>query len=478
MKYSCCYLPNGIQVDVTPVFGGFKFKVKCHEQYNSFPPEWTICLETKNGGGSHASNTGDPDSRPFTVPSLYNDTLYLSSLSLPSCKDLKPSSAPTRLVAMVLWVSFFWYFQEPEPTSPESSHTPDQGSAKEWQLSILARGILCRKDQMMKIERLGMVTSKDTSVGLKPGLGGLQEMFISQKSFWQLDPRIHLFSISSVMPNPGQVYPDPSASMDSLGIGFPFGAGPNTAGTFLPPYYPPQTLQYAYTGGVRHPRRPKAYVQGEVFYVRYIPSGGEYLTLRVPVLPTKDPVARKQLLDESNPVTGIDLCLDSDLTNDVELLYNWVQSRPPDTALPRRGSITEQSKFLEDRMRSQNSFPALVCWDSVPTAYFELFWVLEDPVGRSLGGADDFDRGVRCFIGDEGFLQPKHLNRCMSSLVHHCWLYDQRTKTVVFECRADKLDIIFALESIGFSKLKDVNLPSEYNTVLAIDRGSWVAPVL
>lgn len=95
-------------------------------------------------------------------------------------------------------------------------------------------------------------------------------------------------------------------------------------------------------------------------------------------------------------------------------------------------------------MCSQNSFPVLVCWDSIPMGYFELFWVLEDPISRFLDHADDFDRGVRCFIGEEDFLEPMHLKRCMSSLVHHCWLYDLRTNTVVFECRADNVEYVFS----------------------------------
>ncbi|KAL4936332.1 hypothetical protein BDV06DRAFT_233528 [Aspergillus oleicola] len=474
MKYDCCHLPNGIQVGVSPVFGGFKFQTKSHEQYDSFPPDWTVCLSTRE------SNSDEKGSRPFTSPSLENDIMYLSSLSMPSCKDLKPSSAPTRLVAMVLWVTFFWYFQESEPTSSEAPEDNEKGrTPRRWLLHIQSRGLLSRKDQMIKLERLGMVASKDTSVGPKCGLKDEPEMFITQKVFWQLDPRIYLFSLSPVIPNPGQVYPQPSGSMDSLGIGFPFGAGPTTSGTFLPPYYPPQSLQYVYTGDVRHPMRPKAYKQGEVFYVRWIPSDAEYLTFRVPILPSDGAPQRRHApgkLSDAEP--GPDLCLDSEEANDLKLVYDWVQKRPEDTALPRRKSIAEQSNFLKDRMCSQNSFPVLVCWNSTPTGYFEIFWVLEDALGCSLNSADDFDRGVRCFIGDDKFLEPKQLKRCMSSLAHHCWLFDQRTNRVMFECRADNSEVISSLESIGFSKLEDVESPDEHNTIMTIDRGSWVAPML
>ncbi|KAL4970534.1 GNAT family N-acetyltransferase [Aspergillus stella-maris] len=473
MKYDCCHLPNGIQVSVTPVFGGFKFQTKSPEKYDSFPPDWTVCLSTRQPGKD------DNDSCSFTTPSLDNDTMYLSSMSMPSCEDLKPSSAPTRLVAMVLWVIFFWYYQEPEPISAESPEDKDKGTTpRRWLLNIQGHGLLGRKDQMVKLERLGMLSTKDTSVGPKVGFGGEPEMFITQKAFWQLDARIYLYSLSPVLREPGQIYPQPSGSMDSLGVGFPFGAGPETSGTFLPPYYPPQSLQYIHTGDIRHPIRPKAYRQGEVFYVRWIPSDAEYLMFRVPILPNKYTPQSGQLPGRSSDAAqGPDLCLDSELSNDLKVVYDWIQNRPEDTALPRRKSIVEQSNFLEDRMSSQNSFPVLVCWDSKPTGYFEIFWVQEDALGRSLDGTDDFDRGVRCFIGDEEFLGPKQLKRCMSSLAHHCWLYDQRTNRVMFECRADNSGVVSALESIGFFKLKEIELPDEHNTIMSIERGSW-APVL
>lgn len=108
MKYDNCYLPNGQQVSVSPVFDGYKFKLKNPDLYTSFPPEWTIFL-CEPGGNPVESHL------PFTEPSLENDKLYLSSMSIPSSKDLKPNSALTRQVAMVMWVTFLWYFQEQDP---------------------------------------------------------------------------------------------------------------------------------------------------------------------------------------------------------------------------------------------------------------------------------------------------------------------------------------------------------------------------
>ncbi|OJJ78850.1 uncharacterized protein ASPGLDRAFT_30346 [Aspergillus glaucus CBS 516.65] len=117
MKYDNCDLPNGQQVSVSPVFDGYKFKLKNPDLYTSFPPEWKISLWTKTEDRHDAEPGGNPVESylPFTEPSLENDKLYLSSMSIPSSEDLKPNSALTRQVAMVMRVTFLWYFQEQEP---------------------------------------------------------------------------------------------------------------------------------------------------------------------------------------------------------------------------------------------------------------------------------------------------------------------------------------------------------------------------
>lgn len=141
---------------------------------------------------------------------------------------------------------------------PEGPDIPEEDRVtKDWKLSIQQKGILHGKNQMVKLERLGIIASEDTSVGMRADSFGFQEMFITQKAFWQLDPRVFLITISSAESSPGNICPGPAWSLDSLGTGFPFGAGPNTFGTFVPSYYPPRPLQYTFTNNVRHPIRSK-----------------------------------------------------------------------------------------------------------------------------------------------------------------------------------------------------------------------------
>lgn len=455
MKYDNCYLPNGQQVSVSPVFNGYKFKLKNPDLYTSFPPEWTISLWTETEDRNDAESGGDPAEGhlPFTEPSLENDKLYLSSMSMPSSKDLKPNSAPTRQVAMVMWVTFLWYFQEQEPnphvTLPGGPDIPEAGRVtKDWKLSIQQKGILHGKSQMVKLERLGIIASEDASVGMRPDSLSFQEMFITQRAFWQLDPRVFLITISSAESSPGNICPGPAWSLDSLGTGFPFGAGPNTFGTFVPSYYPPQPLQYTFTNNVRHPIRSKNFRQGEVFYARYIPSGGHYFTFRVPVLPDKGPLkSGAPDSDQPDSEEAPDLCLGSEKAHDLELIHRWMKERPTDTALARKGPIKTQLEFLKERLSCRHSLPVLACWDSKAVGYFEIFWVLEDSLGHLLGDVGDWDRGVRCFVGNEDFTEPRGLEMCLSSLIHHCWLYDQRTNTIMFDIRADNEKYVSFLDS-------------------------------
>lgn len=457
MKYSTCYLPSGHKVTVKPVLFGYKFTLVTEDPSGSFPPEWTISISTKrhkepDGMEFVSGQDTDIDRSTFKTPSLNSDLLCLSSMSMPRGKDLKPTSATTRRVALILWITFNWYFQEPQPSfhvlTPESVAIPEMGQIqKEWRLTVEPKGVLGRRNKMFKLERLGLLACEDASIGIDKDSSNVSDMFISQRAFWQLDPRLYLFSLTSDLPS-SSMRVDSMPSLDSLGAGFPFGAGPKTSGMFLPSFYPPQPQQYTFTMNVHHPIRPKAYRQGEVFYVRYIPSGSHFLTFRLPLLPS--PNARRATNKHRGTYGQFapDLSLDSEQWNDVKLLHKWMEGKTSDSALTRKGSISARADFIEERLSRSNSFPLLACWnstplgcwDSTPIGFFELFWVLEDDdLGQVPCGWGEWDRGVRCLIGDTSFLSPYHINVCLSSLVHHSLQYDPRTQVVVFDIRADNI---------------------------------------
>lgn len=266
----------------------------------------------------------------FRKPSLRNDHLFISSISNPSSNDFKPASSPTRQIAMMLWASLWWYFHQPEPDphllTPASANTPEEGRPQgEWRVNINREGIFKGKHLLPKLERMGLISSDDSTVGLDPEDGvrnageGWTRMYVSRRSFWQLDARIYLFSLAPT--TPGSPFPSvspassrpasPSRRPDSQNLSMtraddtgasPFVAptastiggavapllsrhntppGPFTSSSHLPTFYPPPPLQYTFTNNIRHPVRPKPPRQGETFYTRYIPSLGQYLSFRV-----------------------------------------------------------------------------------------------------------------------------------------------------------------------------------------------------
>ena len=73
-----------------------------------------------------------------------------------------------------------------------------------------------------------------------------------------------------------------------------------------------------------------------------------------------------------------DLCLGSQQWSDMKLLHMWMEERPTDSTLTRKGPIAAQAEFLEEQLPRPNLL------DSTPLGYFELFWVLEDYLGRVL----------------------------------------------------------------------------------------------
>ena len=330
-------------------------------------------------------------------------------MSNPATEDLKPGSASTRQIALALWVTFSWYFHEPEPNPhlsvPGAPDISELGSLmKDWRLEVHPKGILGGRQRMIKLERLGLVACHDSSVGAG-GSGDFGQMFTSQKAFWQLDPRLYLVSLTMVAQRrDGDKTGFFTPSLDAFGPGFPFGAGPNTFGVFLPTYYPPQPLQYTMSENARYPIRPKGYRQGEVFYVRYIPSGGQYLISRVPVLPYKQVKHQHEQHVQSEDDRVSDLCVDDDLKGDVELLHKWMEQRPVDTALTRKGPVITQLEFLKERLSSQNMFPVLACWGSVPNSYIEFFWVLEDWLGHIVKDVKGLKPWYTLFYWKSGFL--------------------------------------------------------------------------
>lgn len=526
MAPSITHLPNGQTLTVTPIFGGISFKSNdLHSPSSVFPPGWTVILHSEDHNeddfapstAAHTQPAPSPDGVPpqsktrhvhrFRSPSLRNDHLFISSISIPNSNDYKPANSPTRQIAMMLWATLWWYFHQPEPElylrTAASANTPDEGKPKgPWRVHINREGVFKSKHLLPKLERMGLIASEDSSVGLNPEDGvsntgeGWSKMFVSRTSFWQLDPRIYLFTLSptqasspfpSVSPansrpaSPSRAvqamsmtratedsnYPSSGLSTPPLGTHPPPlvsrhtpPTGPFASSSHLPTFYPPPPLQYTFTNNIRHPIRPKPVRQGETFYTRYIPSLGEYLSFRVASL-SKSPCCYKgptstTPMPQDNRRTrdpGLDSALaalklkqdhaaspDEDPTqmSDIALLHRWMNDPRVDYSWGCSGSESVQTEFLSSALQSRHSFPAIGCFDGKPFGFFEIYWAKEDQLSKYLGhDVGDWDRGLHCLVGEQEFRGHHRVRVWLSALVHYCWLADTRTEKVFMEPRVD-----------------------------------------
>lgn len=502
MLLSTLHLPNGQTISVSPVFGGLSFKSNdLNIHHTAFPPGWIIVLQTEGDvseddarpaswNEQHLDSlpAGSRDSFPtkkqhihrFRNPTRGEDYLFFSSISNPSNTDFKPATSATRQIAMMLWATLYWYFHQPEPnlrvTTTASAKTADTGKPKgDWRIYLRREGVFRGKHLLQKLERMGLISSEDSSVGLGSDDGsgeGWQDMFVSRRTFWQLDPRIFLFTLSpanggsplaSFSPfssrpaspshnaSPGPVRTeshDISTMSSSPGPGSHPIQGPYASTSHLPTYFPPQPLQYTFTNDIRHPIRPKPPRQNETFYTRFIPSLRQYLSFRVvslsckslPHLGTSSPIHASFLPPRSSLLEPLAFPPPSSASgpSDVELLHKWMNDPRVSQFWGGHGTQSQQEEFLKDGLRNRHSFPAIGCWEGKPFGYIEIYWVCEDKLGRYLdGGGDGWDRGIHCLVGEQEFRGPHRFRAWMSALVHYCFLADHRTQSVLLEPRID-----------------------------------------
>jgi hypothetical protein len=168
---------------------------------------------------------------------------------------------------------------------------------------------------------------------------------------------------------------------------------------------------------------------GEVFYSRFVPSVGQYLSFRVASLSPK-PVPYLGPIGPNPPSQKIHTQLCS--LTDAALLEKWY-------ANPRVSAFWGEYTpgLLGNALKSRHSFPVIGMWDGVPFGYFELYWVKEDVLGRYAGGEaiDDFDRGLHVLIGEEW--ARGRVQAWLTSLVHWVFCADYRTMSVCLEPRVD-----------------------------------------
>jgi hypothetical protein len=561
------YLPDGKRFTLTHVFGGMGFRTHDHNNLNHpYPVGWMTVLNTqlervefethsdadnansdgakqsanaKDGtpAGQDANENAPPKTkrrtRPFTRPTLQNDVLFISSISIPSSSEFKPAASPTREIAMMLWTTLYWYFHQPPPDNQlqtaASRDTPSGAKPTgEWKIRIKRDGVLRGRNLIPKLERMGLIASEDTSVGTSTDDSGegWTNMFVTKRMFWQTPANLFLFTLQPVRnpsapqspassrpgspirdealrlirsqtptlspsgtltPSGGPLAADvPGAPMPTSVLAAPnFPIGPYFSASHLPTYYPPPPLQYVYTDSIRHPLRPKPPRMGEVFYTRFIESAGQYLSFRVASCSTS-PVPYLGPVGPHPPEQG-----HLSFLSDRDLLQSWFGN-------PRVREFwgAHTPGFLETALCSRHSFPVIGLWDGIPFGYFELYWVKEDILGRHVGGeAQDWDRGLHIMIGEEW--SRGRVAAWLTSLVHYCFTQDVRTMSVCLEPRVDNqrcvsipcghinrvsanstARVLRHLDAHGFSKEKQVSFPHKQAWFVKLRREFWDGPAL
>ncbi|KAF1984305.1 aerobactin siderophore biosynthesis protein iucB [Aulographum hederae CBS 113979] len=540
MAPSTVHLPNGQNLTVTPVFGGLYFKSNVlNTSHSPFPPGWTIIInsEDEEDKDKELWQVLSPGSEPTKIPAkhtvhrykkptLRNDHMYIASISNPNSNDYKPPTSPTRQIAMMLWATLWWYFHQPKPdtriTSTASEKTTDAGKPKgEWRININREGIFKGRVVLPKLERMGLITTEDSTVGTdtdERSGEGWREMFVSQRTFWQLDARIYLFTLTpannaSIMGDTplssrpsspsgqGELRPHSSNEVHENGLRLPPDSitTPFHSSSHLPTYYPPPPPQWIFTNNIRHPIRPKPMRQGETFYTRYVPSVGQYLSFRVASLSHKpsmhygpssgttthslsaiaNPLRPNALSDSLVPTVSSSSPPVTTCPCDSDLLHKWMNNDRVAHFWGEAGPASHQEAFLTNNLKSRHSFPVIGCWDGVPFGYFEIYWVKEDVLGKYMGGeCGDWDRGIHCLVGEQDFRGAHRVRIWLSALVHYCWLADSRTEVVHMEPRVDNEKLLKYCQDVGFYKEREIAFPHKQSNLLKIKRDSWQSPAL
>ncbi|KAK7747587.1 hypothetical protein SLS62_009086 [Diatrype stigma] len=528
MAPSIVHLPDGQNFTVQPVFSGLFFKSNdLNTHPTPFPAGWTVVLHSEDNPdnddidgaaeGDNSSEGGRSAARgnhihKYSKPTLQNDTVFISSISNPSSSDYRPPASASRQIALMVWITLYWYFQQPEPApyleTKQSRLTPAAAKPKgEWRIRIKREGVLRTRNMIPKLERMGLICTMESAVGTGTDEGhqGWDHMFVTRSMFWQIPSGLFLFTLQPMtmaratsshpgspassrptspirsespykhhhhLPSTGSMLSvDAQSSSGVVAVpGLPI--GPYFSPSGLPTYYPPPPLQYTITHNIRHPIRRKPPRMGEIFYTRFVPSVGKYLSFRVASLSPKPvPNLGPITADPQRDTAHQHLCM----LDDTSLLQMWL-------AKPRVSAFWGQyhATFLSDALRSRHSFPVIGLWDGVPFGYFEIYWVKEDALGRHMGmgtgGAQDFDRGLHVLVGEEW--ARGRVQQWLSGLVHWCWQVENRTMNIYLEPRVDNERLIKHLQTAGFSKEREIAFPHKQSCLCRLQREVWEGPAL
>lgn len=196
---------------------------------------------------------------------------------------------------------------------------------------------------------------------------------------------------------------------------------------WLPAVHTPLALQYALTGGRRHPVRPPK--PHGMLYQRFIPWLGKTFSFRA-----------------------------IDIERDLPMFNRWMND--PDVARiwEEEGDLDRHRAYLGAIDRDAHMYSMIASFDGEPFAYFEMYWTKESRISPFYD-AGDHDRGWHVLVGEPAFRGKAHATAWLTSISHYIFLCDPRTQRAMGEPRIDHVQQIRNLDKSGYAKVKEFDLP-------------------
>lgn len=203
-------------------------------------------------------------------------------------------------------------------------------------------------------------------------------------------------------------------------------------------------LAHVMSGDKRHPRRPPKPV-GEV-YRRFMPRFKAAFSLRT-----------------------------VDIEGDLATFNRWMNLDSVAEFWNERGDLDHHRAYLHRIEADPHTIAFLGCFDDAPFAYFEMYWAKEDRISPFYD-VHDYDRGLHLLVGDPRHQGPGKVEAWFRAMCHYMFLDDPRTQRLVGDPRIDHVRWIEYMQSQGFVRLKQFDLPHKRSELIFMERETFFGP--
>ncbi|KAJ5348379.1 hypothetical protein MYU51_015215 [Penicillium brevicompactum] len=202
------------------------------------------------------------------------------------------------------------------------------------------------------------------------------------------------------------------------------------------------TMTSTETSHRRHPRRHPKPTPGNVVYSRYIPFLDEQFSL----------VA----LDYRNP-------------EHLNLFHTWQNDPRVAAGWKETGTLDEHRDYLRRQDEDPHTLTVLGRFNDEFFSYYEIFWAKEDNVGAHYASGN-FDRGRHTLVGNDKFRGPHRVMAWWPSMIHYCFLDDNRTENVIGEPMSTNDKVLTYDYTFGLHQDQVIDLPHKRASLVKVTR--------